>query len=182
VGENRFREDLYYRLNVIQIEIPPLCDHPDDVENLANTMLAFFGAQNHKLFRGFSEEAVQALRNYSWPGNIRELRNVIERAAILSAGDIIGREHLPRSISPRTPSGSVTRCPTVVENHIRRVPADAVSQEAADILGIDLRDAGASESSSGYNKRVREGASLQAHIFLSKARLSFNIDFRVPTP
>ena len=141
VRKTRFREDLYYRLNVIQIEIPPLCDRPDDVENLANTMLAFFGAQNHKLFRGFSEEAVRALRSYSWPGNIRELRNVIERAAILCAGDTIGREHLPQSISPHDPPiriGDPVSLSVIEENHIRRVLADAKSlQEAADILGID---------------------------------------------
>jgi NtrC-family two-component system response regulator AlgB len=141
VAENRFREDLYYRLNVIQIEVPPLSDRPDDVESLANTMLVFFGAQNHKVFRGFSEEAARALRNYSWPGNIRELRNVIERAAILCAGDIIGCEHLPQSISPNVPPirlGNPLPLSVIEENHIRRVLASAKSlQEAADILGID---------------------------------------------
>jgi NtrC-family two-component system response regulator AlgB len=141
LAENRFREDLYYRLNVIQIEIPPLCERPDDVEKLATTMLAFFGAQNHKMFRGFSEEALRTLRSYSWPGNIRELRNVIERAAILCTGDIIGCEHLPQSISPHAPPirlGDPLPLSVIEENHIRRVLADAKSlQDAADILGID---------------------------------------------
>jgi len=139
--EGRFREDLYYRLNVIQIDLPPLADRPDDVELLAREMLRFFGAQNHKVFSGFSEDALSALRNYSWPGNIRELRNIIERAAILSTNEIIGREHLPDSIIPRTPPvqlGSPLSLKVMEENHIRRVIASAKSlQEAADILGID---------------------------------------------
>ena len=141
VREGRFREDLYYRLNVIQIELPPLSERPDDVEVLAKEMLSFFGAQNHKIFTGFSEDALLALRNYSWPGNIRELRNIIERAAILSTNEILGIEHLPDSIIPRIPPvelGSPVSMEVIEENHIRRVIASTKSlQEAADILGID---------------------------------------------
>ncbi len=141
VKDGRFREDLYYRLNVIQIEIPPLRDRSDDTELLAVTMLGFFGAQNHKAFRGFSDEALRALRNYAWPGNIRELRNVIERAAILCPGDVIGVENLPESISPHHPPvqlGDRVPLAAIEENHIRRVLAATRSlQEAAEVLGID---------------------------------------------
>jgi NtrC-family two-component system response regulator AlgB len=141
IKDGRFREDLYYRLNVIQIEIPPLRERPDDTELLAATMLGFFGAQNHKVFRGFADDALLALRSYPWPGNIRELRNVIERAAILCPGDVIGVENLPESISPhRAPIQLGDRVPLsmVEENHIRRVLATTKSlQEAAEILGID---------------------------------------------
>jgi len=141
VKEGRFREDLYYRLNVIQIDLPPLAERPDDVESLAKNMLSFFGAQNHKVLTGFSEDALLALRNYFWPGNIRELRNVIERAAILSSGEIVGIELLPASIVPRTSPiqlGAPVSLEVIEENHIRRVIASARSlQEAADILGID---------------------------------------------
>jgi NtrC-family two-component system response regulator AlgB len=141
VKDNRFREDLYYRLNVIQIEIPPLRDRPDDTELLATTMLGFFGAQNHKVFRGFSDDAIRALRYCPWPGNIRELRNVIERAAILCPGDVIGVENLPESIAPHRPPirlGDRIPLSMVEENHIRRVLAATKSlQEAAEVLGID---------------------------------------------
>jgi NtrC-family two-component system response regulator AlgB len=141
VREGRFREDLYYRLNVIQIDLPPLSERPDDVELLAKEMLSFFGAQNHKVFKGFSEDAILALRNYPWPGNIRELRNVIERSAILSTGEVLGIEYLPDSIIPRTPPvelGSPVSLKVIEENHIRRIIASTKSlQEAADILGID---------------------------------------------
>jgi NtrC-family two-component system response regulator AlgB len=141
VKEGRFREDLYYRLNVIQIDLPPLADRPDDVEILARDMLEFFGVQNHKVFRGLSEEAMNALRCYSWPGNIRELRNAVERAAILCASDIIELEHLPASITPHIPPiqlGNPVSLEVIEENHIRRVLASTKSlQETADILGID---------------------------------------------
>ncbi|RJQ53444.1 MAG: sigma-54-dependent Fis family transcriptional regulator, partial [Desulfobacteraceae bacterium] len=141
VKEGRFREDLFYRLNVIQIDLPPLADRPDDVQSLANEMLVFFGAQNHKAFRGFSNKAMDALRSYAWPGNIRELRNAVERAAILCPADLVEIEHLPASIAPHIPPvqlGNPVSLEVIEENHIRRVIASTRSlQEAADILGID---------------------------------------------
>jgi len=141
VSEGRFREDLFYRLNIIQIDLPPLCRRPEDIEPLAENMLGFFSAQNHKMIRGFSPEAMQALKGYSWPGNIRELRNVIERAAILCQSEIIGVEYLPPSIYPHTLPirlGDPVSLATVEENHIRRVLSVSKSlQEAAETLGID---------------------------------------------
>ena len=141
VKEERFREDLYYRLNVIQIDLPPLAERPEDVEAMAKEMLSFFGAQNHKVLRGFSDEALSALRNYSWPGNIRELRNVIERAAILCRTEIVGIEYLPTSIAPSTSPiqlGDPVSLEVIEEHHIRRLIASTRSlQEAADLLGID---------------------------------------------
>lgn len=141
VKDGRFREDLYYRLNVIEIKIPPLRERPDDIEDIANNMLAFFGAQNHKTFTGFSANAIAALRNYDWPGNIRELRNVVERAAILCQGEYIGTEHLPEAMAPRdelTELGGMVSLEKIEEAHIRRVIAAAKSlHDAAEILGID---------------------------------------------
>jgi NtrC-family two-component system response regulator AlgB len=104
VREGRFREDLYYRLNVIQIDLPALWERPDDVEAIAQDMLRFFGAQNRKLFTGFSPAALLALRQHSWPGNLRELRNAVERAAILCPCQEVGPEHLPASVAPRLSS------------------------------------------------------------------------------
>lgn len=141
VREGHFREDLYYRLNVIQIDLPPLADRPDDVESLAESMLEFFGAQNHKILKGFSDTAIMALRQYSWPGNIRELRNVVERAAILCTADTVQIEHLPASVAPHTPPlqlGDHVSLKVIEEHHIRRVVATSKTlQEAANILGID---------------------------------------------
>jgi len=141
VKEGRFREDLYYRLNVIQIEIPPLSERPDDIEILARDMLTFFSAQNHKTLLGFTDETVQALRRYSWPGNIRELRNVIERVVILCVSDRVVLEQLPESITHTTRPlqiGDPASIHQVEEEHIRRILASAPSlQHAADLLGID---------------------------------------------
>jgi NtrC-family two-component system response regulator AlgB len=141
VKEGRFREDLFYRLNVIQIEIPPLRERPEDIAALAERLLAFFGRARHHLFLGFTPEALQTLKRYHWPGNIRELRNVVERAAILCQADRVGIECLPENLLPSdfcTRIGDRVSLEKIEEEHIRRVLATTKSlQEAADILGID---------------------------------------------
>lgn len=141
VGEGTFREDLLYRLNVIQIEIPPLRERPEDITVIAERLLAFYGRIHHRRFLGFSVEAQKALKAYPWPGNVRELRNVIERASILCPSDRVGIEHLPATLSPRDEPpriGDSVRLERIEEEHIRRVLASAKSlQEAAEILGID---------------------------------------------
>jgi NtrC-family two-component system response regulator AlgB len=141
VKDHRFREDLFYRLNVIQIEIPPLRERPDDVVNLARRLLTFFGRSNHKASQRFTEDALQVLRRYSWPGNVRELRNVIERASILCNSESVGVEHLPEkllNVEECPKPGDFASLDTIEETHIRRVLASTKSlQEAADILGID---------------------------------------------
>jgi NtrC-family two-component system response regulator AlgB len=141
VKEGRFREDLFYRLNVIQIEIPPLHERPEDIAPLAERLLAFFGRARHHLFLGFTHEALRALAQYRWPGNVRELRNVIERVAILCQADHVGIECLPASMLPSESSprlGDQVSLEKIEEEHIRRVLATSKSlQEAADVLGID---------------------------------------------
>ena len=141
VREGRFREDLYYRINVIQVEIPPLRERPDDVIALAERLLVFFGRSCHRMSMGFTDEAIHLLRHYSWPGNVRELRNVIERAVILCQTDRIGVNHLPENLRTMDRSVSIgdpIPLDKIEEEHIRRVLATTRSlQEAADILGID---------------------------------------------
>jgi NtrC-family two-component system response regulator AlgB len=141
VKAGRFREDLFYRLNVIQIEIPPLRERPQDIEALATQSLAFYGRIHHRGFIRFTEEAMQALKRHAWPGNLRELRNVIERASILCRSDRIGVQVLPGTY-PRTEDasavGNLVSLDKIEEEHIRRVLAATKSlQEAAEVLGID---------------------------------------------
>jgi len=93
-----FREDLFYRLNVFPIRVPPLRERREDIETLARYFLDCVGAERLSVTPEISDAAMQLLLQYSWPGNIRELENVIERAAILSAGGPIGSEHLPREV------------------------------------------------------------------------------------
>ncbi|MGZ5554213.1 MAG: sigma-54-dependent transcriptional regulator [Candidatus Aminicenantales bacterium] len=141
VQEGRFREDLYFRLSVIPIEIPPLRERPDDVPILAERLLAFHARNNHRSFLGFDDGALRALTAYHWPGNLRELSNAIERAAILCPADRIGLECLPAHLSPRGAEvkiGDPVSLDKIEESHIRRVLADSKSlQEAAAVLGID---------------------------------------------
>jgi NtrC-family two-component system response regulator AlgB len=141
VKEGRFREDLFYRLNVVPIDFPPLRDRPNDIIALADRLLAFFGRSSHRTFLGFTDAALDAMRRYSWPGNVRELRNVVERATILCRTERIGIEHLPPNVagSPELPQiGARLTLQELEEQHIRRVLAGTRSlQEAAEVLGID---------------------------------------------
>lgn len=141
VREKRFREDLFFRLNVFQLEIPPLRERPEDIDRFATEMLAFFAGNNHKHIVGFSEAAMQALHSYSWPGNLRELRNAVERGVILAGGDTVELAHLPETLYPSGPSRQADKMCTLSElekHHIARVIAATASlQEAAEKLGID---------------------------------------------
>lgn len=98
VRQGRFREDLYYRINVITIDLPPLCERMGDVRLLAEHFLRVYSAQHNRNKLGIIDEAMEYLERYSWPGNVRELENVIERAALLSKNKFIGPEDLPNSI------------------------------------------------------------------------------------
>ncbi|MGA2379365.1 MAG: sigma-54 dependent transcriptional regulator [Spirochaetia bacterium] len=95
VKDGRFREDLYYRINTITINIPPLRERPEDILPLAEHFLAHYSIAMAKRITGFSEEVRAALRSYRWPGNARELRNIIERAVVLSSPGVLGPDCLP---------------------------------------------------------------------------------------
>jgi two-component system, NtrC family, response regulator HydG len=98
VRDGEFREDLYYRLNVINLELPPLRDRGGDVILLANFFLKKFNERNHKQIAGFTGKATDALTRYAWPGNVRELENAIERAVVLNKDDFIDTGDLPRNV------------------------------------------------------------------------------------
>lgn len=141
VERKAFREDLYFRLNVFPIDLPPLRDRIEDIESLASEMLAFLAVQNHKAGLELSPEAAAVLRAHDWPGNIRELRNAIERAVILCPGGRILPEHLPTALVPPKPTlrlGDLVPLARIEEAHIREVIASTLSlHEAAEILGVD---------------------------------------------
>jgi NtrC-family two-component system response regulator AlgB len=141
VKTGRFREDLFYRLNVIEIVIPPLKERREDIVSLAEGLLVFFARQNHRRILGFSDEASEALKNYEWPGNVRELRNAIERAVLLCSDDKIGIHHFPLKLKPleRMPgAGDLVTMEELERTHIRRVLAASRSiEEACRTLGMD---------------------------------------------
>ncbi len=99
VNKNEFRHDLFYRLNVISIHLPSLKERQDDIPLLINFFIEKFNKEHNKKIKSISKEAMNILLNYNWPGNIRELENVIERAVILTRGDIIEKENLPPNIT-----------------------------------------------------------------------------------
>jgi NtrC-family two-component system response regulator AlgB len=142
VRSGRFREDLYYRLNVIPIDLPPLRERADDIPPLAEAMLG--SLRRGKAIAGYTPEAIAALRAYAWPGNVRELRNVVERAVILCRGERIGVEHLPANLAGGATAvaapevGELVTLDALEEAHIRRVlAATKTLDEAARVLGID---------------------------------------------
>lgn len=95
VIEKRFREDLYYRINVISLHVPPLRERADDLSLLVNHFVHYYAKENSKKIKGVSEDALNALMKYGWPGNIRELENIIERAVILDVDNIVRKDDLP---------------------------------------------------------------------------------------
>jgi DNA-binding NtrC family response regulator len=103
VQNGNFREDLYYRLNVITIELPPLRERSEDVPLLATHFLRIFAEENQREVEGFSAEAMDALTDYHWPGNVRELENAVERSVVLCRGDTIEVDELPLPVRSETP-------------------------------------------------------------------------------
>jgi DNA-binding NtrC family response regulator len=102
VKQGKFREDLYYRINVVTIDLPPLCERAGDIQLLANHFLRMYCAQHQREKLGISDGAMECLERYSWPGNVRELENVIERAVLLSKNSFIGPDDLPSIIKQET--------------------------------------------------------------------------------
>jgi DNA-binding NtrC family response regulator len=144
VAEGRFRKDLYYRINVISVEVPPLRDREEDVLSLAQKFMREFAKAFARELQGFTPSAEQALLDYSWPGNVRELRNCVERGAALSEGPWIGVGTLfpSQAAEPEAAPSSFRTLADVRSDaerrHIRTVLADASGrvEEAAKLLGI----------------------------------------------
>jgi NtrC-family two-component system response regulator AlgB len=142
VAAGRFREDLYYRLAVVEVSVPPLRERPEDVLRLARRFLAFFSRAAGRSEQKLSAAAEAALAGYAWPGNVRELRNAMERATILWPSAVIEPDALPERIAAATPAGPRLGGDVTLEalerEHIRRVLERAPTlEEAARILGID---------------------------------------------
>ncbi|MGH7277284.1 MAG: sigma-54-dependent transcriptional regulator [Candidatus Rokuibacteriota bacterium] len=146
VREGRFREDLFYRLNVIPLTIPPLRERRDDVLPLARHFLQEANRTFHKAVTGFARETEALLTGYGWPGNVRELKNLVERLVILSSSDLIETQHLPvqftgASAAPLEATGTTNELRTlasVERAYIVRVVEQSKGNksEAAKILGI----------------------------------------------
>jgi DNA-binding NtrC family response regulator len=148
VRDGKLREDLYYRLNVFAIEIPPLRGRKEDIPLLVQTFLTEFNRVNNKAVRAVDHEAMYILEHYPWPGNIRELRNVIERATILADGEFVEAKHLPPTLVAKGEESlpSVTIAPGMtVDEAERRLILMTLEHtrnnktRAAEVLGISLK-------------------------------------------
>jgi transcriptional regulator with PAS, ATPase and Fis domain len=151
VREGALREDLYYRLNVFALTLPPLAQRLDDLADLVPAFLEEFNERYGRAIRGVSEPAVAALRRHRWPGNVRELRNVIERAVVVCGGDLIGPEHLPGGLTlapaPAAPGEASVVIPigTTVDEAERQLILSTLAHagnnktRAAEVLGISLK-------------------------------------------
>jgi len=138
VAKGQFREDLYYRLNVVNIELPPLRERREDIPLLTQHFLKKFALENNKEIAGFSPEATDFLLRYDWPGNVRELENAIERAVILARKPIIEIDDLPQQTLASRPIPVGKNLRQVEKNHIINVLAQTKGNytEAAKVLGI----------------------------------------------
>ncbi|MBC7873204.1 MAG: sigma-54-dependent Fis family transcriptional regulator [Ferruginibacter sp.] len=141
ITEGHFREDLYYRLNVFTIELPSLRDRKEDIPSLANFFLAHFSGKEDRQLLKISSTALQLLHQYSWRGNIRELKNVLERAAILTEGTEVLAEHLPYEIQKQNTVAQHELSLAMVEReHIQKIlqHTNGNKAKAARLLEIGL--------------------------------------------
>ena len=147
IREGAFRQDLFYRLNVVSIKIPPLRDRREDIPPLIEVFVRRFASENNKRIAGISKEAMDALMKYSYPGNVRELENIIERAVILSEDTVIYADNLPLSLQTPVLSTTVTQksLPAKLDTIEYEMIIDALSSQkghisnAAEKLGLTRR-------------------------------------------
>lgn len=148
VADGRFRQDLYYRVNVINVALPSLRERQSDIQLLAQSFLEELKEDTNRTVKGFSDEAVAALENYPWPGNIRELQNVVERAVLLGKGEMIEASDLPRDVTGGGRSMSIPRIGTMtlkeaLEEPERRIILEVLESNnwnrnaTADTLGVN---------------------------------------------
>ncbi|OLE51795.1 MAG: hypothetical protein AUG51_21280 [Acidobacteria bacterium 13_1_20CM_3_53_8] len=146
VSRKSFREDLYYRLNVVHIHVPPLRERREDLPGLARDLLKTYAAKHGRRVNGLSQEALAVLKNYDFPGNVRELANTIERAVVIAAGARVESEDLPEAIR----AAVLTKSHGARRRTLAEVEADYISEtlavargnksEAARILGISRKN------------------------------------------
>lgn len=143
VKKGNFREDLFYRLNVVRIEVPPLRERKEDIDLLAASFLETFNKEDKRKIEGFTPAASKALLSYSWPGNIRELKNAIESSVVLAKGKYIDKEDLPQMVRESGSGSKVTfDLPVTLDEAEKRLILETISYakgnktKAAELLGI----------------------------------------------
>jgi transcriptional regulator with GAF, ATPase, and Fis domain len=149
VKDGSFREDLYYRLNVVTLEMPPLRDRRGDIPALAQFFFDRFNRENAKHLEGFTAEALEVLASHDWPGNVRELENAVERAVVMAQGPRVEPRHLPPTVVPRAGATTASGAPPIPGSTLVDIERHAIlstlestggsTSRAAEILGISVR-------------------------------------------
>jgi DNA-binding NtrC family response regulator len=147
VKEGRFREDLYYRLNVVNIKLPPLRDRRDDIPFLVNFFLEKYNQKYHMKVKGVSQKAMSLLTDYEWTGNVRELENTIESILVINSPDVIDVKHLPQEMRDfrQKPEVILFKIGTTLEEVEREILIQTLratkgnKRKAAQLLGINVR-------------------------------------------
>ena len=149
IKAGRFREDLYYRLNVVSLEVPPLRERGDDVALLTDFFLKEYTEKNNKLIKGFTPRAMDLLMRHEWPGNVRELENIVERAVIMARGEMITPMEFPENLKELDPELMEPRINIAAGRSLKEVEKEMILRtldetggnrtHAADILGISRR-------------------------------------------
>ena len=136
IKEGRFREDLYFRLKVVEIVVPPLRDRPGDIPLIANALLGRVREETHREVYRISDAALENLLSYNWPGNIRELENALMRGAILARGSVIGEDHLV--LGDQSITSDDLTLDLAITRHVQSVLTRCAGDEAAaaELLGI----------------------------------------------
>jgi DNA-binding NtrC family response regulator len=146
VKGGRFREDLFYRLNVVTLDMPPLRDRKTDIPQLARFFIDKYARDNNKDLDGFAPQTVELLSSYDWPGNVRELENAIERAVVLANGRVLEPRHLPANVRPTLTATGMPPIPGSTLADLERYAiletlkaTGGSTSKAADMLGISVR-------------------------------------------
>jgi DNA-binding NtrC family response regulator len=146
VEEARFREDLYFRLDVVTMSVPPLRERPEDIPLLAQHFLSEYTARTGKPIRGFARETLALLERHSWPGNVRELEHAVERAVALASSELLLPDDFPAGLGDAGPRGLTLPRPHMTLEEVKRWYIERILTEtagnkvrAADILGVDRR-------------------------------------------
>jgi DNA-binding NtrC family response regulator len=146
IKKGSFREDLFYRLNVVAVDLPPLRDRRGDIAALASFFLRRYASENGKVIETFADDALAALLEYRWPGNVRELENVVERAVVLCDGHRIEKKHLSPSVVPTDESDALPPIPGSTIADLERYAilktleaCGGSTSKAATVLGVSPR-------------------------------------------
>ncbi|MCX5821762.1 MAG: sigma 54-interacting transcriptional regulator, partial [Deltaproteobacteria bacterium] len=154
ITAGRFREDLFYRLNVVTLRVPPLRERIEDIPLLAQDFLARFAEKNHKTIKGFTPQAMDRLLRHPWPGNVRELMNAVERGVVLSRGDYLDEAEPALLLPEQTADGAAeTRLPSPATVGTMAPPRDPV---AAMMIPGDTAVAGKAGTAASLEEVERE--------------------------